>query len=118
MVCCICNALLTKSCYFKYFCISSEFCIASFRLQDRQKQYFEPAELKKFENIECEWPVFFIYMILDGVYSDIEEQVGMLLLHIVPWLFVQLHRLFRSERRNLIIFEFMSERYDYHLRIV
>jgi len=31
--------------------------------------------LKKFENIECEWPVFFIYMILDGVYNDIEEQV-------------------------------------------
>ena len=43
--------------------------------QDKQKQYFDPAELKKFENIECEWPVFFIYMILDGVYNDIEEQV-------------------------------------------
>ena len=64
-----------NSCYCK-FSIFTCFCCFYLFLQDKNKQYFEPAELKKFENIECEWPVFFIYMILDGVYNDIEEQVG------------------------------------------
>eukprot|EP00112_Aurelia_sp_Birch-Aquarium-sp1_P009484 Seg208.3_Seg208.2_Seg208.5 transcript_id=Seg208.3_Seg208.2_Seg208.5/GoldUCD/mRNA.D3Y31 product="Phosphorylase b kinase regulatory subunit alpha liver isoform" protein_id=Seg208.3_Seg208.2_Seg208.5/GoldUCD/D3Y31 len=43
--------------------------------EDRNRLYYEPSELKQFENIECEWPVFFIYMLLDGIYNDIEEQV-------------------------------------------
>lgn len=27
--------------------------------------YYEPWELRMFENIECEWPLFFCYLILD-----------------------------------------------------
>ena len=37
--------------------------------------YYEPAELKIFENIECEWPVFFTYFILDGLFTGRHEQV-------------------------------------------
>ena len=28
-----------------------------------------------FENIECEWPVFWTYLILDGIFNDNRQQV-------------------------------------------
>ena len=37
--------------------------------EDPTRLYYEPSELKVFENIECEWPLFFCYMILDGLFS-------------------------------------------------
>ncbi|KAM9668059.1 phosphorylase b kinase regulatory subunit alpha, skeletal muscle isoform 4-T4 [Dama dama] len=45
------------------------------KLQDPNRLYYEPAELKLFENIECEWPLFWTYFILDGVFSGNAEQV-------------------------------------------
>ncbi|MEJ1281461.1 hypothetical protein NN561_012411 [Cricetulus griseus] len=45
------------------------------KLQDPNRLYYEPAELKLFENIECEWPLFWTYFILDGVFSGNIEQV-------------------------------------------
>ncbi|XP_046852762.1 phosphorylase b kinase regulatory subunit alpha, liver isoform-like [Xenia sp. Carnegie-2017] len=44
-------------------------------LENPSRLHYEPAELKIFENVECEWPMFFAYLILDGVYSNNEEQV-------------------------------------------
>ncbi len=44
-------------------------------LQDPNRLYYEPAELKIFDNIESEWPVSFIYLLLDGLYNDIPGQV-------------------------------------------
>ena len=44
--------------------------------QNPRRLHYEPAELKIFENVECEWPLFFAYLILDGIYSNNEEQVG------------------------------------------
>ncbi|XP_042334927.1 phosphorylase b kinase regulatory subunit alpha, skeletal muscle isoform isoform X2 [Sceloporus undulatus] len=43
--------------------------------EDRSRLYYEPAELKLFENIECEWPLFWTYFIIDGIFSGNWEQV-------------------------------------------
>ncbi|XP_012891399.1 PREDICTED: phosphorylase b kinase regulatory subunit alpha, skeletal muscle isoform isoform X2 [Dipodomys ordii] len=43
--------------------------------EDPNRLYYEPAELKLFENIECEWPLFWTYFILDGIFSGNTEQV-------------------------------------------
>ncbi|XP_038862100.1 phosphorylase b kinase regulatory subunit alpha, skeletal muscle isoform-like [Salvelinus namaycush] len=37
--------------------------------------YYESSELKLFENIECEWPLFWTYLILDGIFINSPEQV-------------------------------------------
>lgn len=43
--------------------------------EDPNRQYYESAELKLFENIECEWPLFWTYLILDGIFINSPEQV-------------------------------------------
>ncbi|KAM9179693.1 phosphorylase b kinase regulatory subunit alpha, skeletal muscle isoform 1-T1 [Mergus octosetaceus] len=43
--------------------------------EDPNRSYYEPAELKLFENIECEWPLFWTYLIIDGLFSGNMEQV-------------------------------------------
>ncbi|KAJ1924028.1 hypothetical protein IWQ60_005491 [Tieghemiomyces parasiticus] len=37
-------------------------------LEDNSRLYYDPQELRIFENIECEWPLFFTYFILDGLF--------------------------------------------------
>jgi hypothetical protein len=37
--------------------------------------HYDPHELKIFEGIECEWPLFFTYMILDGLFREDKGQV-------------------------------------------
>uniref|UniRef100_A0AAR2L290 Phosphorylase b kinase regulatory subunit n=1 Tax=Pygocentrus nattereri TaxID=42514 RepID=A0AAR2L290_PYGNA len=43
--------------------------------EDPSRLYYESAELKLFENIECEWPLFWTYLILDGIFINSPEQV-------------------------------------------
>ncbi|XP_050166747.1 phosphorylase b kinase regulatory subunit alpha, skeletal muscle isoform isoform X4 [Myiozetetes cayanensis] len=43
--------------------------------EDPKRLYYEPAELKLFENIECEWPLFWAYLVIDGIFSGNMEQV-------------------------------------------
>ncbi|KAF7669308.1 hypothetical protein LDENG_00212550 [Lucifuga dentata] len=43
--------------------------------EDPTRLHYDPAELKLFENIECEWPVFWTYLILDGIFSGDQVQV-------------------------------------------
>ncbi|XP_076018570.1 phosphorylase b kinase regulatory subunit alpha, skeletal muscle isoform isoform X2 [Genypterus blacodes] len=43
--------------------------------EDPNRLYYESAELKLFENIECEWPLFWTYLILDGIFTKSHEQV-------------------------------------------
>lgn len=31
--------------------------------------------MQEFDNIECEWPLFYIFMIIDGVFKTLPEQV-------------------------------------------
>ncbi|NWR68963.1 KPB1 kinase, partial [Centropus unirufus] len=43
--------------------------------EDPNRSYYEPAELMLFENIECEWPLFWTYLVIDGIFSGNLEQV-------------------------------------------
>lgn len=43
--------------------------------QDPSRLHYDPAELKLFENIECEWPVFWTYFLIDGVFNEDKIQV-------------------------------------------
>uniref|UniRef100_A0A8C4I9D4 Phosphorylase b kinase regulatory subunit n=1 Tax=Dicentrarchus labrax TaxID=13489 RepID=A0A8C4I9D4_DICLA len=42
--------------------------------EDPSRLHYDPAELKLFENIECEWPVFWTYLILDGIFAEDQVQ--------------------------------------------
>jgi len=44
-------------------------------LEDTTRLYYEPWELQKFEHIECEWPLFFTYMVLDALFRGDAKQV-------------------------------------------
>ncbi|MBE9005040.1 glycoside hydrolase family 15 protein [Fortiea sp. LEGE XX443] len=44
-------------------------------LEDNQRLHYEPRELKQFEHIECEWPLFFTYLLLDGLFRNDKKQV-------------------------------------------
>lgn len=37
-------------------------------LEDSHRLYYEPQELRQFEHIECEWPLFFTYLWLDSLF--------------------------------------------------
>ena len=39
-------------------------------LEDHQRLHYEPHELKQFADIECEWPLFFCYLLLNQLFSD------------------------------------------------
>ncbi|XP_033867540.2 phosphorylase b kinase regulatory subunit alpha, liver isoform isoform X1 [Acipenser ruthenus] len=43
--------------------------------EDPNRLHYDPAELKLFENIECEWPIFWTYLILDGIFNGDQVQV-------------------------------------------
>ncbi|KAM0733482.1 putative phosphorylase b kinase regulatory subunit alpha [Formica fusca] len=45
--------------------------------EDANRLYYEPWELRMFENIECEWPLFFCYLILDYCFQGNKEAVEM-----------------------------------------
>ncbi|XP_043476951.1 probable phosphorylase b kinase regulatory subunit beta isoform X1 [Leptopilina heterotoma] len=44
-------------------------------LEDPNRRYYRPGEIKEFDNVECEWPLFYIFMIIDGVFKSFPEQV-------------------------------------------
>ncbi|KAF9396061.1 hypothetical protein CPC16_005232 [Podila verticillata] len=44
-------------------------------LENNTRLHYDAHELKIFEDIECEWPLFFTYFILDGLFSENELQV-------------------------------------------
>nr|XP_039256561.1 phosphorylase b kinase regulatory subunit alpha, skeletal muscle isoform-like isoform X2 [Styela clava] len=44
-------------------------------LEDPNRLHYELAELKVFEDIECEWPLFWTYLILDGIFFNNQQQV-------------------------------------------
>ena len=44
--------------------------------QDPNRLHYEPWELAVFENIECEWPMFYAYLALEGIFLGKREQVN------------------------------------------
>ncbi|XP_044266152.1 probable phosphorylase b kinase regulatory subunit beta isoform X3 [Tribolium madens] len=45
-------------------------------VEDTKRRYYENGEIKHFENIECEWPLFYIFMIIDGVFKSLPDQIS------------------------------------------
>ncbi|XP_073715282.1 phosphorylase b kinase regulatory subunit beta isoform X1 [Misgurnus anguillicaudatus] len=43
--------------------------------EDKNRRHYKPAEMKLFDGIECEFPIFFIYMMIDGVFRGNRAQV-------------------------------------------
>jgi phosphorylase kinase alpha/beta subunit len=43
-------------------------------IEDSARLHYEPRELKQFEHIECEWPLFFTYLMLDALFRDDRPQ--------------------------------------------
>uniref|UniRef100_A0A671KV94 Phosphorylase b kinase regulatory subunit n=1 Tax=Sinocyclocheilus anshuiensis TaxID=1608454 RepID=A0A671KV94_9TELE len=43
--------------------------------EDKNRTHYKPAEMKLFDGIECEFPLFFIYMMIDGVFRGNPAQV-------------------------------------------
>lgn len=37
-------------------------------IEDMSRLHYEPGELQQFEHIECEWPLFFTYLLLDAIF--------------------------------------------------
>lgn len=44
-------------------------------IEDASRLHYEPWELKQFEQIECEWPLFFTYLMLDALFRGDVAQV-------------------------------------------
>ncbi|KAK0088116.1 hypothetical protein PV325_013112 [Microctonus aethiopoides] len=44
-------------------------------VEDTQRRFYKSGEIKDFDKIECEWPLFYIFMIIDGVFKSLPEQV-------------------------------------------
>lgn len=45
-------------------------------LEDELRLHYEPEELKRFEHIESEWPLFYTYLYLDGLFRNDEAQIA------------------------------------------
>jgi len=44
-------------------------------LEDLERRYYQKGETLEFENVENEWPIFYIFMIIDGIFKDNQKQV-------------------------------------------
>ncbi|XP_069171352.1 probable phosphorylase b kinase regulatory subunit beta isoform X8 [Procambarus clarkii] len=44
-------------------------------LEDKKRRFYHSAETKEFEKIECQWPLFYLYMILEGMFKTNEQQI-------------------------------------------
>lgn len=44
-------------------------------IEDASRLHYEPSELREFEHIESEWPLFFTYLLLDALMRDDAEEI-------------------------------------------
>ena len=38
-------------------------------------RYYSEGKIQEFDNIECEWPLFFAYLVIDGVFNNNDDQI-------------------------------------------
>ena len=81
-------------------------------IEDSHRQYYDPHELKQFMAIECEWPLFFTYLLLNNLFTGDNEaamryrkQLESLLVeqngqHLLPELFVVPKESIAAEKAN------------------
>ncbi|HEY9696429.1 MAG TPA: glycoside hydrolase family 15 protein [Trichocoleus sp.] len=55
-------------------------------IEDITRLHYEPRELKQFEHIECEWPLFFTYLFLDALFRGDAEQAEAYYVRLQPLL--------------------------------
>ena len=60
--------IFIKFTYSQYFTNTSQ-------VEDKGRRYYETGETLEFERVENEWPVFYLFMIIDGMFKDDKEQV-------------------------------------------
>lgn len=60
---------------FPYFYVSV-FCIVQVICSNVFLRFYEKGEVKNYEHIESEWPLFYIYMIIDGVFKGASDQTS------------------------------------------
>eukprot|EP00094_Tigriopus_californicus_P001874 TCALIF_01806-PB protein Name:"Similar to CG8475 Probable phosphorylase b kinase regulatory subunit beta (Drosophila melanogaster)" AED:0.09 eAED:0.09 QI:765/1/1/1/0.81/0.82/17/82/1165 len=44
-------------------------------LEDPNKRFYEDGKVQEFDHVECEWPMFFAFMVIDGVFKNNNAQV-------------------------------------------
>ncbi|CAF4990526.1 unnamed protein product, partial [Rotaria sp. Silwood1] len=44
-------------------------------LESKDQRFYETTEMKKFDKNECEWPMFFAVMIIDGIFKNNQAQI-------------------------------------------
>ncbi|KAF2352247.1 Glycoside hydrolase family 15/Phosphorylase b kinase regulatory chain family [Trinorchestia longiramus] len=44
-------------------------------LEDKNRRHYHKGETKEFEAVECEWPVFLLLMVIEGVFKNNDKQV-------------------------------------------
>lgn len=44
-------------------------------IEDENRLHYEPSELREFENIESEWPLFFTYLLLDALMREDTKEI-------------------------------------------
>ena len=81
-------------------------------IEDRHRMYYESHELKQFMNIECEWPLFFSYLLLNNLFANKPEKAreyreklkGLLVEHngqlLLPELYIVPEDKIEAERAN------------------
>ena len=55
--------------------VSIHLLIESLILSLFTEYLFRNSETKQFENIECDWPLFYCFFIIDGIFKNLDEQV-------------------------------------------
>ncbi|UJR13940.1 hypothetical protein I4U23_000943 [Adineta vaga] len=53
-------------------------------LESTENRFYEATEIKKFDKNECEWPMFFAVMAIDGVFKNNQSQVDEYLAALSP----------------------------------
>ncbi|CAF0730666.1 unnamed protein product [Adineta ricciae] len=55
-------------------------------LESKDQRFYESTEIKKFDKNECQWPMFFAVMIIDGIFKNNQAQVDEYLAALNPLL--------------------------------
>ncbi|UJR33248.1 hypothetical protein I4U23_020703 [Adineta vaga] len=55
-------------------------------LESKDQRFYESTEIKKFDKNECQWPMFFAVMVIDGIFKNNQAQVDEYLAALNPLL--------------------------------
>ncbi|KAK6186118.1 hypothetical protein SNE40_008216 [Patella caerulea] len=81
-------------------------------IEDPTRKFYRPAEIKNFDGVECEWPMFYLYLMIDKIFhghreeaEDYMKKLQPLLLHskdgvLLPKYYYVPKNKIEAERRN------------------